>query len=635
MCGRTAQGLVTVTLITLGTGSSLHENDAPGQIRQQLARTLPSKPADTWIDEDKYRTSYNVAPTRYQPVVRADPQTKSYVVHMMRWGLIPRNTQSMPEYSSVLKSINARDDSLFMGPSGKVMFNHSKNHKRCILLAEGFYEWRRRGKERIPFYTRRRDGNLMLMAAIYDVAKVKEEAEPMYTYATITTNASPQLDWLHDRMPVLIPNHDHDKIRAWLDPNLKWNATLEAMLKPCDEFMEPSLESGREPVYALETYQVDEKVNSVRNDSPDFTKPWNSSANKKTLNRFFFAKTEPASSESPRPALSSSASTPLKKDNHLKHKDGVNDFNEPFDYADDMTVASDSADNTVKDEEEFSQEQVSVAADDSKREEGFAEQQEQRQQGRIALSASGEDNDDLEDRELALALELSHQEQANYQPSTSPLTSITSKPASSSSPSTQIISTPGSTADSPTRSAPRTMQVISSSLTGSVDLLEKRRQQRKQEEDEMKHILEMSRLEAIADGHEDVSGEDSSQDGTTTSALSFASEVPPLWNEENVQDDLKRQEAEELEKAIAASLNDSTTAASPTSSPSYNNHSSLSHPKRPVQSLSPTASPRKRKTTAQSSPSSPAGSSPMKPTKKSKASQDVKITSFFQHMSSS
>ncbi|OAQ24772.1 DUF159-domain-containing protein [Linnemannia elongata AG-77] len=324
MCGRTAQGM------------------APGQIRQQLEKTLPTKPAETWVGEEKYRKSYNVAPTRYQPVVRADAATSSYIVHMMRWGLIPRHTQSMPEYSSVLKSINARDDSLFMGPSGKAMFNHSKNHKRCILLAEGFYEWRRRGKERVPFYTRRRDGNLMLMAAIYDVAKVMEEPEPMYTYATITTNASPQLDWLHDRMPVLIPNNDHDKIRAWLDPNLKWNATLEAMLKPCDEFMEPSSENGGEPVYALETYQVDEKVNNVKNDSPDFAKPWNSSANKKTLNRFFFAKSEPTSSESSRPAPTSSTSTPLKKDGRLESKDGVGDFDEPFDYGDEMTVVGDS-----------------------------------------------------------------------------------------------------------------------------------------------------------------------------------------------------------------------------------------------------------------------------------------------------
>lgn len=469
----------------------------------------------------------------------------------------------------------------------------------------------------------------MLMAAIYDVAIVKEEPEPMYTYATITTNASPQLDWLHDRMPVLIPNNDHDKIRAWLDPNLKWNAALEAMLKPCDEFMEPSSENGGEPVYALETYQVDEKVNSVWNDSPDFAKPWNSDANKQTLNRFFFAKSEPTSSESSNLASASSTSTALKKDDHLERKDGVGDFDEPFDYADDMTVMSDSADYTVKDEEEFAQEQVSVGADDSKRDEGFEEQQDQRQQGRTVLSASGQNSDDPEDRDLALALELSRQEQDNYQAAASPSTRTTSTPDSPSSPSTRMIR---ATVDSPTRSAPRTMQTISSSLTGSVDLLEKRRQQRKQEEDEMKQVLELSRLEAIADGHEDVGGENNSQDSSTRST---ASEAPPCNNEEHAQDDLERREAEELEKAIAASLNDSATATPPTSSPSFSTDSSPSHLKRPGQPQSPTASPRKRKPAAQSSSSSPAGSSPMKPAKKGKPSQDVKITSFFQHTSPS
>lgn len=463
----------------------------------------------------------------------------------------------------------------------------------------------------------------MLMAAIYDVAKVMEEPEPMYTYATITTNASPQLDWLHDRMPVLIPNNDHDKIRAWLDPNLKWSATLEAMLKPCDEFMEPSSEGGEESVYALETYQVDEKVNNVKNDSPDFAKPWISDDNKKTLNRFFFAKSEPTSSES------SSTSTALKKDDHLESKDGVDDMDEPFDYTDDMTVIGGFADYTAKGEEEFDQEQVSVGADDSKRDEGFEEQQEQWQQGRAVLSASGQDNDDPEDQDLALALELSRQEQDNYQPAASLSTRTTSTPDSPSSPSTRIIQ---AAVDSPTRSASRTMQTISSSLTGSVDLLEKRRQQRKQEEDEMKHVLELSRLEAIADGHEDVGSENNSQDGTSRST---ASDAPPFNNEEHAQEDLERREAEELEKAIAASLNDSATTTPPTSSPSFSVDTSPSHPKRLGQPQSPTASPRKRKPAGQSSPSSPAGSSPMKPIKKGKPSQDVKITSFFQHTSPS
>ncbi|KAF9134134.1 hypothetical protein BGW39_008049 [Mortierella sp. 14UC] len=525
----------------------------------------------------------------------------------------------MPEYSSVLKSINARDDSLFMGPTGKAMFNHSKNHKRCILLAEGFYEWRRRGKERVPFYTRRRDGNLMLMAAIYDVANIKEEAEPMYTYATITTNASPQLDWLHDRMPVLIPNNDHDKIRTWLDPNLKWNATLQAMLKPCDEFMKPSPKDGDgEQVYALETFQVDEKVNSVKNDSPDFAKPWNSSSNKKTLNRFFFAKAEPTSSDV------SSASTTVKKE---AKKEDIRDFDETLDYTDDMAVMSDSAENAFKDEDDLSQDQVSVAADDSQRDAGFEEQerkreQEQEQQLRDMsfVSDAGHGDEDSENRDLELALKLSRQDQADKN-------KLASSPSSRTTLSPELASSPSPSTSTRTIAPVHTTQIISPSLKGSVDLLEKRREQRKQEEEEMKRVLEMSRLEAIADGHEDLGKDNDSQDSTMRLSSPFTLEAPP-----SNENDLERREAEELEKAIAASLNETGAAASPTLSPSTPaSSSSPTHAKKLVHPVSPTASPRKRKPATQPSPSSPAGSSPMKPVKKGKPSQDVKITSFFQH----
>ncbi|KAF9925200.1 hypothetical protein FBU30_004980 [Linnemannia zychae] len=586
MCGRTAQGL------------------APGQIRLQLERTLPSKPADTWIGEEKYRTSYNVAPTRYQPVVRADAQTKSYVVHLMRWGLIPRHSQSMPEYSSVLKSINARDDSLFTGPTCKAMFNHSKNLKRCILLAEGFYEWRRRGKERVPFYTRRRDGNVMLMAAIYDIAMIKEEAEPLYTYATITTNASPQLDWLHDRMPVIIPNNDHDKIRTWLDPNRKWDSVLESMLKPYDEFTE---ENG-EQIYSLETYQVDDKVNSVKNDSPDFIKPWNSSTNKKTLNRFFFSKADPTS-----------PSASIKKEGHQEIRSLLGEFND-----DSTTAVEDSLDDYIKDEDE---KLVAIMEDESQLDTGFDEQQQQPQDMSFTLDG-GPDYVDPEDRDLALALELSRQEHAIYEAAVSPPSFSTLLSNSLSSSSIQKSASSESTLENPFV-VPRTATKSRPSLIGSVDLLEKRRQQRKQEEEEMQKVLELSRLDAIADGQE-IIDDNGNLDNTAQS-------IPTLFENDNNQsreDSLGRQEAEELARAIAASLSDATATGSSTPSPSTLAITPpLPHSKNPT--LSTTVSPRKRKQDGQPSPSSPVGLSPMKPGKKVKPSQDVKITSFFQNANAS
>ncbi|KAF9171578.1 hypothetical protein BGX21_008051 [Mortierella sp. AD011] len=452
MCGRTAQGL------------------APAQIRQQLDKTFPSKPADSWIGEDKYLTSYNVAPTRYQPVVRADPKTNSYVVHVMRWGLIPKHTKAMPDYNSVLKSINARDDSLFTGPTGKAMFSHSKNYKRCILLAEGFYEWRRRGKERVPFYTKRRDGNLMLMAAIYDVAQIQGSEESLYTYATITTNASPQLDWLHDRMPVLIPNGDHQKIRMWLDPNLTWNSALEAMLKPCDEFIEADESSDLETctaakkVYALETYQVDEKVNSVKNDSPEFAKPWNSNSNKKTLNRFFSTKEE---------CLNIPASLAIKQECGI----------------DELTKGQPKS---IVLEWEQGRKQESLRPDTDTADIGSNNVDYCEGQNEESGNECKSKDEDEDDQCLKRALEHSLQEQ-NFQDTDSTLNVSNATKA-------------------PTfRNIQKRDEKTNADPSASIDLLEKRRNELQQEEEEMKKVLELSLLQAIADGHEDIDLQDDAQ----------------------------------------------------------------------------------------------------------------------------
>ncbi|CAO3565830.1 unnamed protein product [Mortierella alpina] len=506
---------------------------------------------------------------------------------MMRWGLVPRHTKSMPDYSSVLKSINARDDSLFMGPTGKPMFSHSKNHKRCILLAEGFYEWRRRGKERVPFYTRRRDGGLMLMAAIYDVATIQGETEPMYTYATITTNASPQLDWLHDRMPVLIPNHDHDKIRMWLDPKQTWNATLEAMLKPCDEFMEieDTDEKGHKTtktVYALETYQVDERVNSVRNDSPEFAQPWNSTLNKKTLNRFFF----PPKSESP---SGMAVASELKNKAKLDPGNGSESTDHSEDGAVDAnTTVARIAEEEVKEEMDRQQQLVSVAADDSQRDAGFDIQESSQQ---LAQSAANDDvrrreAEDEEEEEFKKVLELSRLDQTmnNAVRPSSPVVHDTQEQF------TDRASPDGDSA-------------------GSVDLLERRRNDQQREDEEMKRALE----ESLADSHEHGHLQDAPHISETQT--------------------LEKKEQDDMERAIAASLADASQV-----SPGMTPASTLSGtpgPQSPTPSLAASSpgskqgqtsaptTPRKRKLGA-SVATSPSAA------KKNRASQSSKITSFFQ-----
>ncbi|KAG0335917.1 hypothetical protein BG004_008264, partial [Podila humilis] len=585
---------------------------------------------------------YNVAPTRYQPVVRQDPKTGSYVVHMMRWGLIPRHTQAMPDYRTVLKSINARDDSLFTGPTEKHMFKHSKNHKRCILLAQGFYEWRRRGKERVPFYTKRRDGDVMLMAAIYDVAKVQGAGEPLYTYATITTNASPELEWLHDRMPVLISNWDKDKIRLWLDPNITWNSTLQAMLHPCDEYWVKKVRNseGRAIThrdYALETYQVDEKVNSVRNDAPHFIEPWISTSNKQTLSRFLKPKDE-------------SKHADQEDENRLRKEPDILTAQQQIEHDKDLELALELS--RLENERETDGEVEEPTASPPIQEPPSSPPLVQ-----IQTPSPGPSTPPPPTPTPPTL----------PQPTPSTLPTLPPPPTTSSSCSpVQPQSDSKNLKSSIPTSTTRDVFVVTRE-GGSVDLLQKRRQELQQDEDQMRQVLEMSRLEAIASGHETPS--DSSDRAVGAASHPFTT----VFDDDDL---VQRQEQEEMERAIAASLSvpysstcsngsiggsggggsggggsgDDALTSSQQSVESNNGSvasKSLSPP-RPskrthskVLIASPTTSKRQKRPSSGNAASGGDSSqamtspSPSRRATQNKSGQTAKITSFFQHSNSS
>ena len=102
-----------------------------------------------------------------EPVDLEDPKETRYKLQAMKWGLVPFWTKRNPDYGSVMKTINARDDSL---ASNGGMWNTMKQKKRCIVVAQGFYEWLKKngGKEKIPHFTKRKDGQLMCFAGLWD-----------------------------------------------------------------------------------------------------------------------------------------------------------------------------------------------------------------------------------------------------------------------------------------------------------------------------------------------------------------------------------------------------------------------------------------------------------------------------------
>ena len=200
---------------------------------------------------------------------------KEYHYHLkaMKWGLIPFWTKRSPDYGSMLRTINCRDDSL-IEPRG--MWNTMKQRKRCIVLAQGFYEWLKKGpggKEKVPHFVKRKDGQLMCFAGLWDCVKYEDSEEKLYTYTIITTDSNKQLSFLHDRMPVIL-NAGSEAMKTWLDPERnKWSKELQALLKPYDG--------------ELECYPVSKEVGKVGNNSPDFIIPIDSKENKKNIANFF------------------------------------------------------------------------------------------------------------------------------------------------------------------------------------------------------------------------------------------------------------------------------------------------------------------------------------------------------------
>ncbi|GAM90972.1 hypothetical protein ANO11243_090190 [Dothideomycetidae sp. 11243] len=262
-------------------------------------------PSSEWPDDDDptIRQSYNFAPGYHGLVYRADTSdngaslgedqhdhgdvdiaasddqldgrmTKStkYKLQGMKWGLIPFWTKRQPDYGSMMRTINCRDDSL--ATSGG-MWNTMKQKKRCIVVCEGFFEWQKKnnGKEKIPHFIKRTDGQLLCFAGLWDCVKYEGAEDKLYTYTIITTSSNKQLGWLHDRMPVILDNGS-DAIRTWLDPSrAEWSKELQQLLKPYDG--------------DLEYFPVDQAVGKVGNNSPSFVVPVASKENKKNIANFF------------------------------------------------------------------------------------------------------------------------------------------------------------------------------------------------------------------------------------------------------------------------------------------------------------------------------------------------------------
>ncbi|KAK4511867.1 uncharacterized protein ATC70_003866 [Mucor velutinosus] len=214
-------------------------------IRNELfeEHVLPQRDTE-WIDQDSHRPSFNVCPSRSIPAVLEKDQTHTKVMQSMQWGFIPSWLKSNP-YS---KPINARVETL---TERKSIFDKSKNVNRCIIAAEGFFEW---NKKKQAFFIKRKDGKMMLFAGLYSTASI--DGCSVTTCTIVTSAASEFFSKIHDRMPVIL---EPGNVDTWINSKMLWSNDIIKLLTPFDG--------------ELNCFRVTDKVGPVKNDSPDLVQP--------------------------------------------------------------------------------------------------------------------------------------------------------------------------------------------------------------------------------------------------------------------------------------------------------------------------------------------------------------------------
>ncbi len=204
---------------------------------------------DVTVDDDLFLTSYNIAPGSNNPVVLM-PRPNVRDIGSFRWGLIP----SWADDEKVgYKMTNARAETLMEKPSYKKPFQR----QRCLIPANGFYEWQTIYKEKTPFYVRTLDQDIFGFAGIYEKWTSADGKKIIYSYTIITCEANTLLQPLHDRMPVIL---EQNHFEAWLDPVNSETDKLITMLKPY-------------PTERMSIYRVSEEVNNTINNSPTLIQP--------------------------------------------------------------------------------------------------------------------------------------------------------------------------------------------------------------------------------------------------------------------------------------------------------------------------------------------------------------------------
>ena len=195
--------------------------------------------------DDDWSPRYNISPTQPVPVIRQHPKEPVRQISTMRWGLIPNWAK---DASVATSTINARSETAASKPA----FRDPLKFRRCLIPADGFYEWARKGTAKQPFCFEVKDGELFAFAGLWDGWK-DPSGNWIKTYSILTTTPNAVTSTVHDRMPVIL---DPDAYDLWLDPGMTDVQAVAEVLKPYD-------------AKAMRSYPVSTRINHVANDDEE------------------------------------------------------------------------------------------------------------------------------------------------------------------------------------------------------------------------------------------------------------------------------------------------------------------------------------------------------------------------------
>jgi putative SOS response-associated peptidase YedK len=204
-----------------------------------------------FLERPNLQARYNIAPTQEVAAVRLEPAVPGAARHlvMLRWGLIPAWAKDKAIGS---RMINARAETVAEKPAFRAAFAK----RRCLVVADGFYEWRTESGAKQPYWAAMADGRPFAFAGLWEQWTDRSDGSRVESCTIVTTEANELLRPIHPRMPVIVDPVDFD---AWLDVSAAPEAA-RALLRPY-------------PAGPMTVYPVSPRVNSVANDDADLIEP--------------------------------------------------------------------------------------------------------------------------------------------------------------------------------------------------------------------------------------------------------------------------------------------------------------------------------------------------------------------------